>query len=162
MKKKLKSTIYGLFFNPNILTVESLNYFISISELWIGHLRTTLCCVRRSFLSTPSAKKKSIQRSELWQKIAENLNSVKDPCFIVEKRSVRDHIAILIQRFTRQQAQELRESGMSHQHTELDATIEQTMLSRNPLILNSKKWMTRTAERWGLIEKKQRICIKRH
>ena len=79
-------------------------------------------------MSTPSAKKKSIQRSELWQKIAENLNSVKDPCFIVEKRLVRDHIAILIQRFKRQQAQELRERGMSHQHTELDAAIEQIIV----------------------------------
>ena len=67
----------------------------------------------------------SIQRSALWQKIAENLNSVKDPCFIVEKRSVRDHIAILIQRFKRQQAQELRESGTTPQHTELDTAIEQ-------------------------------------
>ena len=70
-------------------------------------------------------KKKLIQRSALWQKIAENLNCVKDPCFIVEKRSVRDHISILIQRFKRQQAQELRESGTTPQHTELDAAIEQ-------------------------------------
>ena len=58
-KRKLKSTIYGLFLNPNILTVESLNYFISNSELRIGNLRTTLCCVRRSFLSTPTVPKKS-------------------------------------------------------------------------------------------------------
>ena len=43
----------------------------------------------------------------------------------MEKRSVRDHIAILIQRFKRQQAQELRESGTTPQHTELDAAIEQ-------------------------------------
>ena len=57
-------------------------------------------------------------------KITENLNSVKDPCFIVEKRSVQDHIAILIQRFKKQQAQELRESGTTPQHTELDAAIE--------------------------------------
>ena len=43
----------------------------------------------------------------------------------MEKRSVRDHIAILIQRFKRQQAQELRESGTTPQHTELDTVIEQ-------------------------------------
>ena len=43
----------------------------------------------------------------------------------MEKRSVRDHIAILIQRFKRQQAQELRESGTTPQHTELDTAIEQ-------------------------------------
>ena len=70
-------------------------------------------------------KKKSIQRRALWQKIAENLNTVKDPCFIAEKRSVRDHIAILLQRFKRQQAQELRESGTTPQQIELDAAIDQ-------------------------------------
>ena len=43
----------------------------------------------------------------------------------MEKRSVRDHIGILVQRFKRQQAQELRESGISPERTELDAAIEQ-------------------------------------
>ena len=85
-------------------------------------------CKEIIFVNPYSAKNKSIQRSALWQKIAENLNSVKDPCFIVEKRSVWDHIDILIQRFKRQQAQELRESGTSYQHTELDAAIEQIIV----------------------------------
>ena len=68
-------------------------------------------------------KKKSLQRSALWQNVADNLNAVKDPHFTVEKRSVRDHIGILVQRFKRQQAQELRESGISPERTELDAAI---------------------------------------
>ena len=73
-----------------------------------------------------SAKKeKSVQRSALWQKSADNLNVVKDPNFTVEKRSVRDHIGILVQRFKRQKAQELRESGISPERTELDAAVEQ-------------------------------------
>ena len=77
-------------------------------------------------MSTPTVpKKKSIQRRALWQKIAENFNTVKDPCFNVEKRSVRDHIAILLQRFKRQQAQELRENGTTPQQIELDAAIDQ-------------------------------------
>ena len=77
-------------------------------------------------MSTPTVqKKKSLQRSALWQKIADNLNAVKDPHFTVEKRSVRDHIGILVQRFKKQQAQELRESGISPERTELDAAIEQ-------------------------------------
>lgn len=88
-------------------------------------LHNLVLCKEIIFVNPYSAKKKSIQRSELWQKIAENVNSVKDPCFIVEKRSVRDHIAILIQRFKRQQAQELRESGTTPQHTELDTAIKQ-------------------------------------
>lgn len=72
-----------------------------------------------------SAKKKSVQRSALWQKIADNLNSVQDPHFNVEKRSVRDHIGILVQRYKRQQAQELRESGTTPERTDLDAALEQ-------------------------------------
>ena len=113
-------------------------------------------------MSTPSAKKKSIQRSALWQKIAENLNSVKDPCFIVEKRSVRDHIAILIQRFNRQQAQELRESGMSHQHTELDATIEQIIVMKESSDTEQQKMNDENGGKVEADRKKQSICIKRH
>lgn len=88
-------------------------------------LHDLVLCKEIIFVNPYGAKKKFIQRIVLWQKIAENLNSVKDPCFIVEKRSVRDHIAILIQRFKRQQAQEWRESGTTPQHTELDTAIEQ-------------------------------------
>ena len=84
-----------------------------------------MLCKEIVFVNPYSAKKKSIQRSALWQKIAENLNTFKDPCFIVEKRSVRDHLAILLQRFKRQQAQELRESDTTPQHIELDDAIDQ-------------------------------------
>ena len=70
-------------------------------------------------------KKKFVQRSALWQKIADNLNSVKDPHFIVDKRAVRDHIGILIQRFKRQEAQELKERGITPERTKLDAAVEQ-------------------------------------
>jgi len=85
----------------------------------------TFFSAKRIFVNPYSARKKSVQRSALWQKIADNLNSVKDPCFIVDKRAVRDHIGILVQRFKRQEAQELKESGTTPEHTELDAAIEQ-------------------------------------
>ena len=88
-------------------------------------LHDLLLCQEVICVNPYSAKKKSLQRSALWQKIADNLNVVKDPHFNVEKRSVRDHIGILVQRFKRQQAQELRESGISPERTELDAAIEQ-------------------------------------
>ena len=98
-----------------------------IPKLLYFHFRIMhdlVLCKEIIFVNPYSAKKRSIQRSALWRKIAENLNSVKDTCFIVEKRSVQDHIAILIQRFKRQQAQELRKSGTTPQHTELDTAIE--------------------------------------
>ena len=111
---------------------------------------------------TMNHKKKSIQRSALWQKIAENLNCVKDPCFIVEKRSVRDHISILIQRFKRQQAQELRESGTTPQHTELDAAIEQIIAMEESSDTEQQDMNDENRGKVDLIEKKRRICVKRH
>ena len=69
-------------------------------------------------MSNPTVPKKtSIQRSALWQKIAKNLNSVKDSSFIVE----RDQSGITL-------LQELRESGTTRQHNELDAAIEQIIV----------------------------------
>ena len=50
---------------------------------------------------------------------------MKDPHFIVDKRAVLDHIGILIQRFKRQEGQELKESGITPERTELDAAVEQ-------------------------------------
>ena len=79
-----------------------------------------MLCKEIIFVKPYSAKKKtSIQHSALWQKIAENLNSVKDSCFIVE----RDQSGITL-------LQELRESGTTPQHNELDAAhaIEQIIV----------------------------------
>ena len=120
-----------------------------------------MLCKEIIFVNPYSAKKKSIQRSALWQKIAENLNSVKDPCFIVEKRSVRDHIAILIQRFKRQQAQELRESGTTPQYIELDDAIDQIIAMEESSDTNQQEM---NDESRGKVEadrkKKLRICVK--
>ena len=88
-------------------------------------LHDIVLCKEIIFVNPYSAKKKSVQRSALWQKIADNLNSVKDPHFIVDKRAVRDHIGILVQRFKRQEAQELKESGITPERTKLDAAVEQ-------------------------------------
>ena len=43
----------------------------------------------------------------------------------MDKRSVRDHIGVLVQRFKRKEAKELKESGISPTKTELDEAIEQ-------------------------------------
>ena len=86
-------------------------------------LHVIILCKQVVFVNPYSAKKKSVQRSALWQKIADNLNSIHDPHLNVEKRSVRDHIGILVQRYKRQQAQELRESGTTPERTELEQII---------------------------------------
>ena len=72
-----------------------------------------------------SAKKNSVQRSALWQKVADTLKNITDPVFYVDKRSVRDHIGVLVQRFKRKEAKELKESGTTPTKTEVDVAIEQ-------------------------------------
>lgn len=88
-------------------------------------LHDIVLCKEIIFVNPYSAKKNSVQRSALWQKIADNLNSVKQPHFIVDKRAVWDHIGILLQRFKKQGAQELKESLIAPERTELDAAVEQ-------------------------------------
>ena len=57
--------------------------------------------------------------------MADTLNSITDPVFDVDKRSVREHIGALVQRFKRKEAKELKESGTHPTKTEVDVAIEQ-------------------------------------
>ena len=43
-----------------------------------------------------TTKKGSTQRSSMWEKIADTLNKCSVPKFRVDKRSVRDHVGILV------------------------------------------------------------------
>lgn len=74
-------------------------------------LHNLVLCKKVILVNPYRQRKKYVQSSALRQQISDNLNAVTDPHFIVDKRSVRDNIDILIKRFKRQQAQELRESG---------------------------------------------------
>ncbi len=44
-------------------------------------------------------KKGSVERGALWTQIANNLNSLVQPKFIVTQRSVREHLAILQKKY---------------------------------------------------------------
>ena len=57
--------------------------------------------------------------------MTDTLNSITDPVFYVDKRSVRDHIGVLVQEFKRKEAKELKERGAKPMKTELDEAIEQ-------------------------------------
>ena len=96
-------------------------YFVCRIMNWTEE-HDVVFCREIIFVNPFSAKKKSVQRSALWQRVADTLNSIKDPVFFVDKRSVRDHIGVLVQRFKRKEAKELKESPTK---TELDEAIEQ-------------------------------------
>ena len=99
-------------------------YFVGSIMNWTEE-HDVVFCREIIFVNPFSAKKKSVQRSALWQRVADTLNSIKDPVFFVDKRSVWDHIGVLVQRFKRKEAKELKESGISPTKTELDEAIEQ-------------------------------------
>ena len=153
-KRKLKSTIYGLFLNPNILTVESLNYFISNSELWIGNLRTTLCCVRKIIFVNPYSAKKSPFNAVHCGRRSQKISIVLRMLALMWKR---DQSGItLLSSFSDLRDNRHRSWGRVERHLSTPSWIlllNKSLLWRNLLTLNSKKWMTRTGERWRLIEK---------
>lgn len=84
-----------------------------------------LLCREIIFQNPYSEKKKSVQRSAIWDRIADKLNDIDQPKFNVDKRAVRDHIAILIKRQKRKVAAEEKASGINPEPTELDTALEE-------------------------------------
>ena len=41
-------------------------------------------------------KSRTVERGNVWEEIAERLNSINDPKFKVSKRSVREHVQLLL------------------------------------------------------------------
>lgn len=71
-------------------------------------------------------KKGSTQRSEIWERIAKTLNSCSKPVFAVDKRSVRDHVGILVNRLKKKLRAEERSSGIAPpEPSELETLIEE-------------------------------------
>ena len=58
-------------------------------------------------------KKGSTQRSSIWEKIADTLNKCSVPKFFVDKRSVRDHVGILVNRHKKKLRDEEKASGIT-------------------------------------------------
>ena len=70
-----------------------------------------------------SAKKNSNERGKLWEEISTNLNTTSGVRFFVTKRSVRDHLNILIKRYRKKMNTEERSTGVSPEPTELDQAL---------------------------------------
>ena len=63
-------------------------YFVCRVMSWTNE-HDLILCKETIFVNPFSAKKKSVQRSGLWQQIADNLNATDKPRFLVDKRAVR-------------------------------------------------------------------------
>ena len=75
------------------------------------------------------AKKKTTQRAELWQSIANNLKKSEDPHFkeTLAKRSVQDRYTLLCRKQKKRMSYEKSTSGISPEVTELDVLIEEAI-----------------------------------
>ena len=97
--------------------------FVHRAMSWT-HAKDILLC-REIIFQNPYSEKNSVQRSAIWDSIADKLNDTDQPKFKVDKRSVRDHIAILIKRQKRKIAAEEKASGINPEPTELDNALEE-------------------------------------
>ena len=95
---------------------------------WTSEHDVLLCREVVSETDPFKTRKGSSQRSEIWDKIANTLNICPKSVFAVDKRSVRDHVGILINRIKKKLRAEERSSGIAPpEPTELENLIEEIM-----------------------------------
>ena len=71
-------------------------------------------------------KKKTTQRAQLWEKIANNLCAYDLPKFYVTKRAVRDRYAAITSKYRKKVSAEEKASGTSTDElSELDSLLEE-------------------------------------
>ena len=72
-----------------------------------------------------TTKKGSTQRSSMWEKIADTLNKCSVPKFRVDKRSVRDHVGILVYKDKKKLQAEEKATGITpDESTELENLLD--------------------------------------
>lgn len=72
-------------------------------------------------------KPRSQERGKIWDKIAQNLNSLHHPKFRVTSRSVRDRCTLLTTKHSQRLNDEERASGIDVEETELDNLLEEIL-----------------------------------
>ena len=70
-------------------------------------------------------KKGSISRGQIWEKIADNLNSLKIPRFKVSKRAVRERYTVLSEKFKSKMKDEEKASGIECDLSEVEKALEE-------------------------------------
>ena len=72
-------------------------------------------------------KEKTVYRAQAWEKIAYNL--YKGAELEVNKRSLRDHYMVLVEKFKKKILQELKARGISPEPTKLDRLLDEIIES---------------------------------
>ena len=76
-------------------------------------------------------KPKIKERGNAWTLIANTLNTLKDPMFNVNQRSVRDRYKVLETRFNEKEREEAKASGISPEESEIDQAMQEIIEKMN-------------------------------
>lgn len=91
---------------------------------WSDEHDVLLC--REILTSEPfKAKRRTPQRGQLWQSVADHLNCVPEPKFKVSKRAVRERFTLLAEKFKKKMKAEEKASGIDTEMNELDVLLEE-------------------------------------
>ena len=100
-------------------------FFKNSGKMEWSEKKDILLCLEVLQAEPYRAKEKTVGRAQAWEKIANILNQRAE--FKVNKRSVRDHYMVLVEKFKKKTSQELKASGISPEPTELDRLLEEIM-----------------------------------
>ena len=92
---------------------------------WTEKHDLCLACEIRASDILKSTKKKTVQRAQVWQQIADTLCSYDTPKFTVSKRAVRDRYGIISSKYRKKLSAEERASGIEVEQTELEVLQEE-------------------------------------
>ena len=84
-----------------------------------------ILCQEILVLEPFKAKKGSIARGQIWDKIANNLNSLQHPQFRVTKRSVRERYTLLSAKFRAKMRDEEKASGIDTDLSDVEKALEE-------------------------------------
>ena len=102
---------------------------------------------------------RSKERGEVWNEIASNLNGLVELKFKVTKRSVRDRLTLLQEKYKAKMRQEERASGIDCEETELDIALEE-ILEKEKVAedLKDASYGKKKAEKAAAEEHRQQAC----
>ena len=96
-------------------------------------------------MQTFRLKARAVERGKVWQTIADNLNSHATLRFLVTKKSVREHLKLLLDKYRARMQKERRDSEVEVEQTELDQALEEinekweAVEEQDILLLNNRK-----------------------
>ena len=129
---RLLGNIFRKFFVyfSKILSYKAQNiYFQYIVQVWkwsgLKNMIYVWLVKFEQVISLSLRRKKTVQRAQVWQRIADTLCSYDTPKFTVSKRAVGDRYGIISSKYRKTLSAEKRASGIEVEQTELEVLLEE-------------------------------------